>query len=759
MLYRCVAAIPNGSGRCLVWFYEDTPKGRAEAEAFARKHDKPGMGVYDCVSLLREKRRIKDNVAQIDGLHADIDAYKIGKTKEEVVKQLQDGLEDVGILTKINSSGRGIHVHFLFREPIETATPEAEHAERVLKRLVAHLGADPQLTHFAALMRRLGTTNTKGNTPEPCKTLVDTGVRCKLSDIEAYLDLVSERESLFPSSESKQNGGGAPESNNEPVDVDARLAAMRFEDKDGAGVNATLRSVIPSLIWKGWHPADIFEWVFGALKQIVERDGLKWDMAQEEAQTYKRIQSAYQNLFEEQYDPSTGVIPVWLPMEFHEAWAAALAAGKRPVMTRNGAGWHIRAYGNNGEKTNSAAEDDHGAAQSESEELNQNDGPRAPFILRPVAHFDPAQIPPREFLFGSHYQRRTVSGTVAPGGTGKSSEVMVEAVAMKTGRDLLGEGAKEPLRVWYHNGEDNMLELQRRLAGICQHYGIPLAEALGDGFFMTSGNEVPLRVAETWSQVRLQTDHQLVKCITEAIGDNRIDVAILDPLVTLHSVPENNPGQMDQVIRIFTRMADGQNCAIDLSHHTRKLAPGSADDYGIDDMRGAGAVKDAMRAVRMLNVMSPRDAESAGLMELERTNYFRIDRAKANYSGPAKTATWRQFVNVDLPNGDAVGVVTPWRFPGQDGAPPSPEKAEAERKAEHVFLELLARLSLEGRFVNERSGPNNAPHVFAKEREARLTKVGKSALDAAMRRLFDKKKIRQEEYMRTDRHSGIRIVV
>jgi RecA-family ATPase len=269
---------------------------------------------------------------------------------------------------------------------------------------------------------------------------------------------------------------------------------------------------------------------------------------------------------------------------------------------------------------------------------------------------------------------------------------------------------------------------------------------------------VPLRVAESWSQVRLNTDHRLVKCITEAIGDNKIDVANLDPLVTLHGVQENSPGQMDSVIRIFTRMADTQNCAIDLSHHTRKLAPGSSDDVTIDDMRGAGAVKDAMRAVRMLNVMSPKDAESAGLMELERTNYFRIDRAKANYSGPAKTATWRQFVNVDLPNGDGVGVVTPWLFPGQDDAPPSPQKLEAERRAEHVFMELLARLALEGRYVNERSGPNNAPHVFAKEREARLAKVGKSALDAAMRRLFDKKKIRQEEYMRTDRHSGIRIV-
>jgi len=755
-MFRCVAAIPNAGGNCIQLFYEDTEEGRAKAEAFVREYDKPGMGVYDCVSLLKEQRRAKDTVAEIPGLHWDIDARQVNEDKEQIIKRVREKLEAFGLLSRLVDSGRGVHVYSTLREPIAAGAPEMAAAEQLLTRMIEHLGADPALKHFAALMRRPGTTNSKEG-GGPCRVVLDTGARCDLSDIAAYLDLIENSGPLFTAREGPNKAN--TEAEELPADPEARLAIMRFESKSGRGVNATLCHVIPAMIWRAMHPEDIRRKVMAALRATARRDNLNWDWEKEERQTNERVLAAYHNLFEKEYDPAAGV-PVWLPMVFHERWAAALADGKRPTISKNGAGWHIRSYGAQEANGAGATRTDGDTAKDTppGDEAPKGDAPKAPFILRSVAHFDPARIPPREFLFGRHYQRRTVSGTVAPGGTGKSSEVMVEAVAMKTGRDLLGEGAKEPLRVWYHNGEDNMLELQRRLAGICQHYGIPLAEALGDGFFMTSGNEVPLRVAETWSQVRLQTDHQLVKCITEAIGDNRIDVAILDPLVTLHSVPENNPGQMDQVIRIFTRMADGQNCAIDLSHHTRKLAPGSADDYGIDDMRGAGAVKDAMRAVRMLNVMSPRDAESAGLMELERTNYFRIDRAKANYSGPAKTATWRQFVNVDLPNGDAVGVVTPWRFPGQDGAPPSPEKAEAERKAEHVFLELLARLSLEGRFVNERSGPNNAPHVFAKEREARLTKVGKSALDAAMRRLFDKKKIRQEEYMRTDRHSGIRIV-
>jgi AAA domain len=667
MLFRCVAAIPNGGGGCVEHFYEDTAQGRASAEAFARQHDKPGWGVYDCVSPLRDRRRTKDNVAVIEGLHVDIDAYKLEKSKEDVIKRLQDELLDVGILSRVNSSGRGIHGHFLFREPIETGTPEAENAQRVLKRLVAHLGADPQPAHFAALMRRLGTTNSRAG-GGPCKVLLDYGTRCELSDIEAYLDLVSDREALFQSPKADE---GTPK-NDGPLDVEARLASMKFEGQDDARVNLTIPSVITALIWRGCHPDEIYDRMFSAITQMVERDGLKWDMAKEAAQTNARILASYHNVFEKEYDHLTGVIPVWLPMEFHEAWAAALAAGKRPTMSRNGAGWHVRAYG---AKTNGDAADDPGnnSTQDGPEGPKQDNGPKAPFLLLPLDSFDPAGLPPREFLFGRHYQRRTVGGTVAPGGTGKSSLVMVESVSMALGLDLLDnkKPLERPLRVWYHNGEDNTDELRRRLAAICQHYEVPLKDFLAEGrFFMTSGNEVPLRVAQSYTQVQLQTDHRLVKCIAEQIGDNKIDVANFDPLVTLHAVSENDPGKMDGVVRIFSKIADTQNCAIDLSHHTRKLAPGSGvDDYGIDDMRGAGSVKDAMRAVRMLNFMSKQDAENAGLLEMERTIHFRIDRAKGNYSAPSKQAVWRKFVNVDLPNGDAVGVVRPGYSPGRTERP------------------------------------------------------------------------------------------
>src|SRR5262249_23435843 len=98
----------------------------------------------------------------------------------------------------------------------------------------------------------------------------------------------------------------------------------------------------------------------------------------------------------------------------------------------------------------------------------------------------------------------------------------------------------------------------------------------------------------------------------------------------------------------------------------------------------------------------------------------------------------------------------PWEFPGQDGKA-SPERAEAERRAEHVFLEILRRLSLAGRFNRER-GPHSAPSEFVHEREAKIAKIGKAALKDAMRRLFDKGAIRLEEYTTGSGHKAAKIV-
>jgi hypothetical protein len=443
MLFRCVAAIPNGGGNCVEHFYPDTPEGHQSAEAFAQQYNRDGWGVYDCVSLLKEKRRAKDTVAEIAGLHWDIDARQVNEPKVQVIERVREKLKAFGLLSRLIDSGRGVHVYSTFKEPIDIGTPEADKAHQLLRRMAAYLGADMAPTHFAALMRRVGTTNSKEG-GGPCKVELDTGMQCDPSDVAAFLELVDGAGSLFAKNQEQNE--------REPVDVEAELAAMKFED-DEAGVNATYCRVIMSMIWKAEHPANIAKRIVDTAMRMAERMGLQWDRSREETRVNKSILSAYR-VFQAEYDATTGVIPVWLPMEFHEQWAAVLAEGGRPTMDKRRF-WFVA-----GGKKTGANDSDVNTDRSEAR-ADADDSPKAPFILRPIKKFDLAGIPPREFLFGRHYQRRTVSGTVAPGGTGKSSLVMVEAIAMATGRDLLGEGAKVPLKAgittakttcWNYNG-------------------------------------------------------------------------------------------------------------------------------------------------------------------------------------------------------------------------------------------------------------------------------------------------------------------
>ena len=86
---------------------------------------------------------------------------------------------------------------------------------------------------------------------------------------------------------------------------------------------------------------------------------------------------------------------------------------------------------------------------------------------------------------------------------------------MATARNLLGEQPEARLRVWLHNGEDTLEELNRRLVAICKYYKIPQEELEG-WFFMTSGNEVPLKVANGYSDLKI--DQVLIKCIEGEIA-------------------------------------------------------------------------------------------------------------------------------------------------------------------------------------------------------------------------------------------------
>ncbi|WP_407122769.1 AAA family ATPase [Bradyrhizobium sp. STM 3561] len=316
------------------------------------------------------------------------------------------------------------------------------------------------------------------------------------------------------------------------------------------------------------------------------------------------------------------------------------------------------------------------------------------FIATPYVPADPSTIPRREWLFGNHYIRKYVSVTVSPGGLGKTSNSIVEALSMVSSKPLLSpEGGLLPrrLRAWLFNGEDPRDEMVRRIEAARLHYKLTV-EDIGDRLFLDVGRERELVVLIEDRKAGIKINEPVVEAVVKQIKDNEIDVMIVDPFVSTHQVNENDNGAIDRVAKLWAKIADRANCSVDLVAHTRKL---NGEEATIDDVRGAGSLIGAARSVRVLNRMSREQANLAGVPERDVAEHFHIAIAKANMTKQDSRLEWRRLEGVGLGNGDGiskpqdhVGVVTPWKFPSKEA---TAEKAASEVTAEQLE-KILVRL-------------------------------------------------------------------
>lgn len=283
----------------------------------------------------------------------------------------------------------------------------------------------------------------------------------------------------------------------------------------------------------------------------------------------------------------------------------------------------------------------------------------------PFQWCDPSSIPTRQWLFGRHAIRKYVSLTVASGGTGKTAQAIAEALALVSGKDLLRDSlmtAGCPLPVWYIGLEDPLEEYQRRVAGAALHYELTPND-LG-GLFLDSGREQDFVVAHE-NRLGLVIVAPIVSSVIEQIRRHGVALVIVDPFVGCHTLPESDNSKIAAVVRQWAHIAEETGAAVELVHHIRKGGSGTAE-LSADDARGASAIVNAARSVRLLSQMTAEEAMRASVSE--RRRYFRITFGKANMALPAEAGTWRELRTVSLGNGsggpdDLVGVAAAWTWP------------------------------------------------------------------------------------------------
>ncbi len=263
---------------------------------------------------------------------------------------------------------------------------------------------------------------------------------------------------------------------------------------------------------------------------------------------------------------------------------------------------------------------------------------------------EPSKIPPREWIYDRHYIRKFISSTVAPGGGGKSTLVLAEAVAMASGKSLLGRPVRAKSKVWYWNGEDPLEEILRRVAAICKHHEVSIDDLRGQ-LFVSSGREQGSQIQIATDGVRGGWDLKAenVARIANLIAQTKVEVVIIDPFVRTHGVNENDNQKINAVVEQFAKLADAGNCAIELVHHVTKAKSGD-NEYTVMDGRGASALHAAARSMRVLNPMIEKEALEAGLLPKQRRFYFRVDNGKSNMAPPPDHMAWYYLADVSLDN-------------------------------------------------------------------------------------------------------------
>jgi RecA-family ATPase len=262
---------------------------------------------------------------------------------------------------------------------------------------------------------------------------------------------------------------------------------------------------------------------------------------------------------------------------------------------------------------------------------------------------EPADIPKRQWLYGVHYMRGVVTATVAPGGFGKTTLSLFEAVTM----------AVNGYRVWYISAEDDRDEIDRRIAAHCKHHDVKPFD-LAQRLYVDDKKSFPLKIAKM-SRTGVVFDDAALAEFESAIELAKIDVVILDPFISFHYLPENDTAAMDALVKRLGDIANRRQCCIELSHHVRKPSMGQIE-ITVYDARGAGAIVNAVRSCRVLNQMARTAAEVARINPEDRSRYIRIDSGKRNMA-PPESARWGMLVNIEIANGDRVQALEKWSYP------------------------------------------------------------------------------------------------
>lgn len=262
----------------------------------------------------------------------------------------------------------------------------------------------------------------------------------------------------------------------------------------------------------------------------------------------------------------------------------------------------------------------------------------------------------REWLHGSDVIRGAVTMLAAPGAKGKSSWLIMLAIAAASGQNLLGTHVfGGPLRVLYINAEDASAEIALRLRAALLHHKLADSAVTGLGF---AGTEIDLTLLEQEKQSIRVHEAGFAK-LEKMLDAEQPDIVIIDPLVSvMGGVSLNDNAGAAVLMKALVQIAAERRIGIVLAHHTSK----GRDTGTADAAMGAASFVNLARIVLSIESLKEDECLKLGYPS---ASIFRVGRPKQNLSAKSVEDRLFRLVSVEVPNakppvyphGDRVGVV------------------------------------------------------------------------------------------------------
>ena len=260
-----------------------------EVESFIARWDRPGRGLFFCVSTIRDReKRNKENVVEIPGLWADIDFKDVIDDEAAILRRVKALPKPPSTIIR---SGNGLHLYWKCKEALTVnivdGSETVERVEAALKLLADLVGGDMLVTQVANLMRLPGTHNSKRGDWKLAAIESNTGHEYGLDDIEAMLSECSPivLRKLRPSAtaaeinpflEAAKHLGYKP-----PIDVENRLRLMLYMAGEN-GIHGTQLVVTASMLNAGIPVEEVVSLVLEATRAAAGDYGKRWNWRREE---------------------------------------------------------------------------------------------------------------------------------------------------------------------------------------------------------------------------------------------------------------------------------------------------------------------------------------------------------------------------------------------------------------------------------------------------------------------------------------------